>query len=197
MSRLEKLAALVKEGHAVAARDLFKLFEERIAKYEEEIRLLKEVNSRQQEELDSLLKPEVVLHRADGGRHTPSKEEEVGPTLQQQITKYPLSYNDETPELVVKEEEQLREFLITPTVCEKSQGKLEEPKASSDSHAHCNPGGGLSDNSSDTDDSADWETELPARNWMTTKADRQMGLHTRLIKRPVEESSSPISKCGV
>lgn len=64
MSKVEILRVLVNRRLTAAAEELFELFEGTIADYEEELSRLKRENERQRKRLDTVLNPEVRLHRA-------------------------------------------------------------------------------------------------------------------------------------
>uniref|UniRef100_A0AAV2M537 Uncharacterized protein n=2 Tax=Knipowitschia caucasica TaxID=637954 RepID=A0AAV2M537_KNICA len=110
--KVMKNRALVTARLTAAAEEIFALFERTIAEYEEELRLCKE-KQRRQEQLETL-RPRVMLPRADA--HMPSRS--PGISLNQQIP--------ETPQ--IKEEPEERSI--------KQEGK-QQPEPVPESNAAC------------------------------------------------------------
>nr|XP_033475253.1 zinc finger protein 723-like [Epinephelus lanceolatus] len=133
MSSVESLREFVKERLTAAAEEIFRVFEESIVKYEEEI-------SRQRRLLDIVGKPEVKLLGAELPQQHVCKQEEVLADQQLCIQERTSSLDQEDPEPPqIKEEEEelcisqegeqleLKEeadtFMLTPTHEESDHGE--------------------------------------------------------------------------
>ncbi|XP_049906917.1 zinc finger and BTB domain-containing protein 40-like [Epinephelus moara] len=133
MSSVEYLREFVKDRLTVAAEEIFRVFEESIVKYEEEI-------SRQRRLLDIVAKPEVKLLGAELPQQHVCKQEEVLADQQLCIQERTSSLDQEDPEPPqIKEEEEelcisqegeqleLKEeadtFILTPTHEESDLGE--------------------------------------------------------------------------
>ncbi|KAJ0068993.1 hypothetical protein NL108_015759 [Boleophthalmus pectinirostris] len=170
------LRALVKERLTAAAEDIFALFERTISEYEEELRLSKQENQRNQELLEAL-NPRVVLLRA--GVQTASLSPDPG--LNQEIPETPQIKEEPEEQSVKQEEEQL-------PVCVPESGavdvKTEESSLlqqrqtearedmSTETHLHSETEGHI-EHSSDTDRRQDWRAPFSCsddENQVHTKA---------------------------
>ncbi|KAM6951599.1 uncharacterized protein FYW47_015126 [Aplochiton taeniatus] len=97
MSKTQLLRMLINERLSAAATEIFDVVERTIAEYEEEVRYSKRESARQRELLNSLLKPEIRLHRADPQKFTLSTEE-VPPEQQHCEQERSPSLDQEDPE---------------------------------------------------------------------------------------------------
>ncbi|CAL9704077.1 unnamed protein product [Knipowitschia caucasica] len=103
MSAGQTLRVLVTARLSAAAEEIFALFERTIAEYEEELRLCKE-KQRRQEQLETL-RPRVMLLRADA--QSPSRS--PGLDLDQKIPETPQIKEEPEEQSIKQEQEQLPE----------------------------------------------------------------------------------------
>ncbi|XP_020786579.2 zinc finger protein 182-like [Boleophthalmus pectinirostris] len=160
------LRALVKERLTAAAEDIFALFERTISEYEEELRLSKQENQRNQELLEAL-NPRVVLLRA--GVQVPSLS--PGPGLNQEISETPQIKEEPEEQSLKQEEEQqpvsIPESSVVSVKTEESsllQQRQSEAREetqgedmSTETHLHSETEG-PTEHFSDTDNDEDWTT---------------------------------------
>ncbi|XP_041665733.1 zinc finger protein OZF-like isoform X1 [Cheilinus undulatus] len=109
MSSVDIMRAFVSQRLSVAADEIFGLFERTVMEYEEKLRRTKEENQRQQKLLDTILKPQIRLRRADVEQlpgckeEVPSEQQEGIPGLKHQFTE-PAHVKEEQEELSVSQE---------------------------------------------------------------------------------------------
>ncbi|XP_020791562.2 gastrula zinc finger protein XlCGF57.1-like [Boleophthalmus pectinirostris] len=105
------LKAKLNERLAAMAREVSELFDGLVALHEREMQVLKLRNMRQQQILDSVLKPRVILHRADPIQIVSHRKGEVGSQLDVGITTELPHIKEEHEELFIKmEQEEFTEF---------------------------------------------------------------------------------------
>ncbi|KAK7889198.1 hypothetical protein WMY93_024758 [Mugilogobius chulae] len=75
----DKLRSLMSERLTAAAEEIFSLFERTIVEYEEELSRSKDENQRKQQLLDSLLNPQIRLHRSDLSDVENDREKQLTP----------------------------------------------------------------------------------------------------------------------
>ncbi|XP_051929692.1 gastrula zinc finger protein XlCGF57.1-like isoform X2 [Hippocampus zosterae] len=86
MCKVRVLRELVKQRLNVAIEEIFKLFDQTLADYEEELCRTKAENVRQRELLDAVLKPQAVAHSTDIQQVLVESEEEVPSEQQEEPT---------------------------------------------------------------------------------------------------------------
>ncbi|KAK7907700.1 hypothetical protein WMY93_016312 [Mugilogobius chulae] len=186
-SEVDFVRALVSERLTAAAEEIFVLVKRTIVEYEEELCRFKEENQRKQQLLDSLLSPQLCIHRTEGVQRGCLSPE---PNVSQEIPQTPQIKEEPEEQKLQHEEEQLPEFTA---VCVKSeeqssplqqspcseltQGELcEEAEAdlSLDPHGRIHKSEQQTNNSDDTDNDEDWEPPANSSTaQMETEADEE------------------------
>ncbi|KAG7218617.1 hypothetical protein INR49_019976 [Caranx melampygus] len=117
MSSVESLRDFVTERLTAAAEEIFRVFKQTVVEYEEEI-------GRQRRLLDTVLKPEIRLHRTEPHvckEEEEEEEEEVLSSLEQEEPEPPQIKEEEEEEVCSSQEgEQLllkQEWMTPPPVC--------------------------------------------------------------------------------
>lgn len=124
MSDVRDFKALLNEKLAAMALDISELFDRMIEQHDREMRVLKQRNTRQQQLLDSVLKPRVVLRKSDIQTLSHCRVE-LGPRLNKGTE--PPQIKEEKEELSIKQEqEEPPESTHTPV---KSEDEVTKPTA--------------------------------------------------------------------
>ncbi|XP_053301453.1 uncharacterized protein LOC128460323 isoform X2 [Pleuronectes platessa] len=97
MSSVQYLREFISERLTAAAEEIFTVFGKTIVQYEEEV-------DRQRRLLETVLKPEIKLHRIELPQHYVFKEEEV---LTDQERNSSLDQEDQEPPQIKEEEEEM------------------------------------------------------------------------------------------
>ncbi|XP_061834573.1 uncharacterized protein [Nerophis lumbriciformis] len=109
MCQVKKLKMLMEQRLHSVVEEIFGLFERTIAEYEEELSRTKEEKYRQQELLDAVFKPQVVLPRADVQQVSAESQEEI--LSKQQEWSSSVGQKELEPPHIKEEEEELWEQL--------------------------------------------------------------------------------------
>uniref|UniRef100_A0AAV2M4W3 C2H2-type domain-containing protein n=1 Tax=Knipowitschia caucasica TaxID=637954 RepID=A0AAV2M4W3_KNICA len=179
MSAGQTLRVLVTARLSAAAEEIFALFERTIAEYEEELRLCKE-KQRRQEQLETL-RPRVMLLRADAQRLSRSPDLD----LYQKIPETPRIKEEPKEQSIKQEEEQLPEIFrpvpesVSVKTEESSVDCMQKEESSLLQQTELRDKSQTEDfitedfiketlgNSSDTDNDEDWGAPLSSVNLQT------------------------------
>ncbi|XP_061834032.1 uncharacterized protein [Nerophis lumbriciformis] len=184
MCEFEKARMLIEQRLNVTAEELFGMLEITVAEYEEELSRTMEENRRLQELLDAVIKPRVLLHRADvqqmsaQSQEIPSEKLEWSPTVGK-TEREPPHFQEEDEQfqgLEVQSEESRGAELLTQHITEADGEHCDDVKSEPDGiFAPLSDLNGMMSGSSESDHGDD--AQKPSENIKNSKEDTRHHSH--------------------
>ncbi|CAJ1084256.1 zinc finger protein 271-like [Xyrichtys novacula] len=177
MSKVQTVRALIKQRLSSAAEEIFEIFEKIILEYEEKLCRSSEEKKRQEKLLDSLLNPQLQLHRADvqelsESKEDPREQQEWSPSLDQQDPPEP------EPLLIKEEEEEVWSSQEGEQLQRLEEVKEEEEEKSQSSQLHQRQDEENRDPVEEPEPARDSEPERRFHHWTQNKSGDSAGPQT-------------------